>query len=163
MRKTSVIGTILVILGVLITAVSSIIYNAYRVWQPHYTAAEGSLRTLSQYFIILGGFIIFLGVICSYRSIVGLIGGILAKRNQRRLRKRKKELMESSKKIVEYLKTDNSGSTPLRLASVLQVDHIKIEKSLNHLERLGVIEKKKVSAEEILFFYKTDDEININS
>ena len=66
--------------------------------------------------------------------------------------------MENSKKVVDYLKIDNSGITQLRLSSVLQIDHKAIEKCLNYLEWLGVIEKKKVSAEETLFFYKKVDE-----
>ncbi len=52
--------------------------------------------------------------------------------------------MEESKKIIDYLKKDNSGITKLRLASVLQVDLKIINKRLHYLECLGVIEKKKV-------------------
>jgi len=70
----------------------------------------------------------------------------------------KKKKMEESKKIVDYLKIDNSGITQLRLSSVLQMDLKIINKCLHYLEWLGVIEKKKVSAEETLFFYKKIDE-----
>ena len=64
--------------------------------------------------------------------------------------------MEESKKIIDYLKIDNSGITKLRLASVLQMDLKIINKCLHYLEWLGLIEKKKVSAEETLFFYKEE-------
>ena len=66
--------------------------------------------------------------------------------------------MEESKKIIDYLKIDNSGITKLRLASVLQKDLKIINKCLHYLEWLGLIEKKKVLAEETLFFYKKVDE-----
>lgn len=75
---------------------------------------------------------------------------------RKRKRKIPRNIIETSKRIVDYLKTDDSGITQFRLSSVLQVDHTKIEKSLKHLERLGVIEKKKGSAEEVLLFYKKD-------
>lgn len=68
----------------------------------------------------------------------------------------KKKKMEESKKIIDYLKIDNSGITKLRLASVLQMDLKIINKCLHYLEWLGLIEKKKVSAEETLFFYKEE-------
>ncbi len=67
-------------------------------------------------------------------------------------------IIENSIEIVKVLKKDNSGSTVLRLGSVLQIDPITVEKSLDHLERLGVIEKRQVSAEETIFFYKKADE-----
>jgi len=70
----------------------------------------------------------------------------------------KKKIIENSKKVVDYLKIDNSGITQLRLSSILQIDTEAIEKCLNYLVWLGVIEKKKVSAEETLFFYKKVDE-----
>ena len=72
--------------------------------------------------------------------------------------------MEESKKIIDYLKKDNSGITKLRLASVLQVDLKIINKSLHYLEWLGVIEKKKVlPLTETLFFYKKENEKDINN
>ena len=74
----------------------------------------------------------------------------------------KKKKMEDSKKIIDYLKIDNSGITKLRLASVLQMDLKIINKCLHYLEWLGLIEKKKVSAEETLFFYKKENEKDIN-
>ncbi|MHA2039192.1 MAG: hypothetical protein ACW98X_22425 [Promethearchaeota archaeon] len=154
-KNLFIIGTIITILGVLITMVSFTIYNTYRVWQPHYTSNEGFARTVSEYTILLGSLIIFLGV-------MPIIRGVILLRRARNLipRKRKRRLpkneIETSRRIVDYLRTDDSGITQFRLSSVLQVDHIKLEKSLKHLERLGVIEKKKDSAEEVLLFYKKD-------
>ena len=96
-------------------------------------------------FILTGTIIIFLTVFS---------GIYIYDRSYRKHRVEK--IKEDSKNIVDYLKTDNSGITQLKLASVLQIDRKKIKKCLNHLEWLGVVEKKKVSAEETLFFYKKE-------
>ena len=87
--------------------------------------------------------------------IIPVFGGIYIYDRSRR-KHRVEKIKEDSKNIVDYLKTDNSGITQLRLASVLQIDRTKIKKCFNHLEWLGVVEKKKVSAEETLFFYKKE-------
>ncbi len=96
-------------------------------------------------FILTGTIIIFLAVFS---------GIYIYDRSYRKHRVEK--IKEDSKNIVDYLKTDNSGITQLKLASVLQIDRKKIKKCLNHLEWVGVVEKKKVSAEETLFFYKKE-------
>ena len=89
---------------------------------------------------------------------IAAVGLCLRSASLRKKMHRLKEIGQDSKKIVDYLKTDNSGITQLKLASVLQIDDTKMKKCLNHLEWLGVVEKKKVSAEETVFFYKKDHE-----
>jgi hypothetical protein len=110
-----------------------------------------------------GIMLVFGSLLTIVGSIVGLIGGYIKISTPRKIspstkspRPSKKKLIENSKKVIDYLKTDDSGITQLRLASVLQIDPVKIKKSLDHLKWLGVIEEKKVSAEEMLFFYKKD-------
>jgi hypothetical protein len=103
--------------------------------------------------------IVFGTIITIIGSIVGLIGGYIKIPIPRKIpipSKSKKKLIENSKNVVDYLKTEKSGITQLELASILQIDHTKIEKSLNYLEKLGVIQKKIISAEETLFFYRED-------
>jgi len=93
----------------------------------------------------------------TFLIIVGGILGITPK-SSKGPTPSKKKIIENSKKVVDYLKIDNSGITQLRLSSILQIDTEAIEKCLSYLVWLGVIEKKKVSAEETLFFYKKVDE-----
>ncbi len=125
---------------------------------------------LIHYILLFMGIILFLGgyIMWSFSNrisipliILGIFFtclGISIPKSSKGPTPSKKKIMENSKKVVDYLKIDNSGITQLRLSSVLQIDHKAIEKCLNYLEWLGVIEKKKVSAEETLFFYKKVDE-----
>jgi predicted transcriptional regulator len=65
-------------------------------------------------------------------------------------------ITEKSKKILDYLKEDDLGITQLGLASKLQMHPTTIKKYLSSLEKFGLIEKKKVSPKEILYFSKVD-------
>ena len=134
MKSRRKIGLILLIVG-LIFIVAGLLYGVILNW---------SSRMYGWVFAIYAG--VFL-------MIIGLV--VLAYSNKRTKTTKK---VENSKKIVDYLKTEISGVTRLGISSVLQIDQTKLKKSLDYLERLGVIEKKKVSAEEILFFYKEDHE-----
>ena len=60
-----------------------------------------------------------------------------------------------SKKILNYLKENDIGITQLGLASKLQMHPKTIKKYLSNLEEFGLIEKKKVSSKEILYFSKS--------
>ncbi|MHA2036232.1 MAG: hypothetical protein ACW98X_07350 [Promethearchaeota archaeon] len=126
------IGVILLIVGLIFTIVGAL-YAGILNWSS------------SMYGWVL---IIYAGV---FLMILGLL--VLA---FSRKRKKTTKKVEISRKIVEFLKTDNSGITQLGLASELQIDHTKIKKSIDHLERLGVIEKKETSVGETLFFYRED-------
>ena len=65
-------------------------------------------------------------------------------------------IIEKSKKILDYLKEDDLGITQLGLASKLQIHPKTIKKYLSNLEEFGLIEKKKVSPKEMLYFSKVD-------
>ena len=64
-------------------------------------------------------------------------------------------IKEKSKKILKYLKENDLGITQLGLASKLQMHPKTIKKYLSNLEEFGLIEKKKVSPKEILYFSKS--------
>ena len=66
------------------------------------------------------------------------------------------KIKEKSKKILDYLRMDELGTTQLRLASVLQMNPKTIKKYLGLLEEFDLIEKKKVPPNETLFFLKSN-------
>ncbi|MHA2344365.1 MAG: hypothetical protein ACXADW_21110 [Candidatus Hodarchaeales archaeon] len=66
------------------------------------------------------------------------------------------KIKEKSKKILDYLRKDELGTTQLRLATALQMNPKTIKKYLRLLEEFNLIEKKKVSLKEILYFSKLD-------
>ena len=113
-----------------------------------YRYNEG-IRVDSYHYRVFGTFYFIISAIIIFLTVFS--GIYIYDRSHRKHRVEK--IKEDSKNIVDYLKTDNSGITQLKLASVLQMDRKKIKKCLNHLEWLGVVEKKKVSAEETLFFF----------
>jgi predicted transcriptional regulator len=61
---------------------------------------------------------------------------------------------EKSKEIFKYLKMDELGITPLRLASVLQMHPKTIKKYLDYFEELDMVEKKKISTRDTLYFIR---------
>ncbi|MFX1588167.1 MAG: hypothetical protein ACFFC1_08430 [Promethearchaeota archaeon] len=143
------LGIFLVILGIVIFLLGVIYYaipGPYTYFDSYkYISTKDQI---SKYFTLLG---------CLGGGILLLIIGLVLwvrSASIKRIKHRVKKIGEDSKKIVHYLKADNSGITRLKLASVLQIDRTKMKKCLNHLEWLGVVEKKKVSAEETLLFYK---------
>ena len=141
--KSLIIGSCLCLLAGILTIVLPIIVNYYYFYG---IIVSIPYLILPTFVIIVGG---ILGILEWYRPALSKIS---------KISKSKKIKIENSKKIIDYLKIDNSGITQLRLSSVLQLDHKTIKKCLNYLEWLGVIEKKKVLAEETLFFYKKIDE-----
>ncbi|MFX1400631.1 MAG: hypothetical protein ACFE8V_05215 [Promethearchaeota archaeon] len=88
------------------------------------------------------------------------VGLLVRSASIKRMKHQVKKIGEDNKKIVDYLKTENSGVTQFKLGSVLHIDGKTMKKCLKHLEWLGLVEKKKVSAEETLFFYKEGQEEN---
>ena len=147
------LGIFLVILGIVIL-LSGVIYYAIPGPYTYFDSYKYITITdqISKYITLLG---------CLGGSILLLIIGLVLwvrSASIKRIKRRVKKIGEESKKIVDYLKTDNSGITQFKLASVLQIDRTKLKKCLNHLEWLGVVEKKKDSAEEMLLFYKKDQQ-----
>ena len=147
------LGIFLVILGIVIL-LSGVIYYAipgpYTYWDSYkYISTTDQISKYITLLGCLGGGILLL--------IIGLVIWVRSA-SIKRIERRVKKIGEDSKKIVDYLKTNNSGITQLKLASVLQIDRTKMKRCLKHLEWLGVVEKKKVSAEETLLFYKIDQE-----
>ena len=61
---------------------------------------------------------------------------------------------EKSKQILNYLKEDDLGISQIGLASALGHHPRTIKKYLMKLKELGLIEKKKVSERESLYFFK---------
>ena len=136
-NKSLIIGSLLCLLAGILTIVLPIIVNYYYFY--------GIIVSVP--FIFFPTFLIIVG---------GILG--ITPKSSKDPTPSKKKITENSKKVVDYLKIDNSGITQLRLSSILQIDTEAIEKCLSYLVWLGVIEKKKVSAEETLFFYKKEDE-----
>jgi predicted transcriptional regulator len=66
---------------------------------------------------------------------------------------------DKSKKIIEYLKTNNFGITKTHLSTDLGIHHNTISKYLENLEELNLIIKKKTSKKTLYFL--NDDLIQI--
>jgi predicted transcriptional regulator len=66
------------------------------------------------------------------------------------------KIKEKSKKILDYLRMDELGSTQYRLASVLQINPKTVKKYLKLLKDFNLIEKKKVPPKETLYFLKNN-------
>jgi len=168
----SVFGQVIFLTIPVAISIGLIIYGIIMILKQKKIITKETIRIfrLIHYILLFMGIILFLGgfIMLSFGNIISvpliilaiffICLGISIPKSSKGPTPSKKKIIENSKKVVDYLKIDNSGITQLRLSSVLQMDTEAIKKCLNYLEWLGVIEKKKVSAEETLFFYKKVDE-----
>jgi len=168
----SVFGQVFFLTIPVAISIGLIIYGIIMILKQKKIITKETIRIfrLIHYILLFMGIILFLGgfIMLSFGNIISVpliilaifftCLGISIPKSSKGPTPSKKKIIENSKKVVDYLKIDNSGITQLRLSSVLQMDTEAIKKCLNYLEWLGVIEKKKVSAEETLFFYKKVDE-----
>jgi len=168
----SVFGQVIFLTIPVAISIGLIIYGMIMILKQKKIITKETIRIfrLIHYILLFMGIILFLGgfIMLSFGNIISvpliilaiffICLGISIPKSSKGPTPSKKKIIENSKKVVDYLKIDNSGITQLRLSSVLQMDTEAIKKCLNYLEWLGVIEKKKVSAEETLFFYKKVDE-----